>query len=98
MGADGPRFPAVSFTEPVDPAGVLSAAAKGADRRSAVPAVRGDAGRPWCVRRLIVGQGLFAVVPVSLTVDADRYPTGLTTHTFEIKDPRDADELVCGAR
>lgn len=41
---------------------------------------------------------LFAVVPVSVAVDADRYPTGLTTHTFARKDLRDANELVCEAR
>lgn len=96
--AHGSRFPAVPFTEPVDPTGVLSAAAKvliaerlceqfGVTRADCV--AYGDSASD---------KDLFAVVPVSVAVNADRHLTGLATHVYEGEDLWDAYELVRRAR
>jgi len=96
--AYGSRFPAVPFTEPVDPSGVLSAAAKVliADRLCR----RFGVTRADCVAYgdSSSDKDLFAVVPVSVAVNADRHLTGLATHTYEGKDLWNAYELVYEAR
>ncbi|WP_338698349.1 HAD-IB family phosphatase [Streptomyces sp. Q6] len=92
--AYGSRFPAVPFTEPVDSAGVLSAAAKvkiadrlceefGVDRADCV--AYGDS---------LSDVDLFAAVPVSVAVNADRHLVGLATHSYVGRDLRKAYELV----
>ncbi|CAL9517697.1 hypothetical protein SUDANB105_03743 [Streptomyces sp. enrichment culture] len=92
--AHGSRFPAVPFTEPVDPAGVLSAAAKVliADRLCQEFGVT----RADCVAYgdSLSDKDLFAAVPVSVAVNADRHLTGIATHAYEGKDLWDAYELV----
>ncbi|WP_432026771.1 HAD family hydrolase [Streptomyces sp. 1222.5] len=92
--AHGSRFPAVPFTEPVDPAGALSAAAKVtiADRLCAEFGVA----RADCVAYgdSSSDKDLFAVVPVSVAVNADGHLAGLATHSYTGRDLWDAYELV----
>ncbi|MER5857796.1 HAD-IB family phosphatase [Streptomyces sp900105245] len=92
----GSRFPAVPFTEPVDPAGALSAAAKVtiADRLCAEFGVA----RAECVAYgdSSSDKELFAVVPVSVAVNADGHLAGLATHSYTGRDLWDAYELVAG--
>lgn len=96
--AYGSRFPAVPFTEPVDPAGLLSSVAKVriADRLCEEFGV----GRTDCVAYgdSMSDRDLFQVVPVSVAVNADQHLTGLATHSYVGRDLRDAYELVCAAR
>ncbi|WP_460067635.1 HAD family hydrolase [Streptomyces sp. YKOK-I1] len=96
--AHGSRFPALPFTEPVDPAGVLSAAAKVviADRLCAEFGVT----REDCVAYGDSGsdKDLFKAVPVSVAVNADHRLAGLATHSYAGKDLWDAYELVRQAR
>ncbi|MEU2712738.1 haloacid dehalogenase-like hydrolase [Streptomyces sp. NPDC007205] len=92
--AYGSRFPAVPFTEPVDPSGVLSAAAKVtiADRLCAEFGVA----RADCVAYgdSMSDKDLFAAVPVSVAVNADNHLAGLATHSYAGRDLWDAYELV----
>ncbi|WP_225832758.1 HAD family phosphatase [Streptomyces sp. NK08204] len=92
--AFGSRFPAVPFTEPVDPAGVLSAAAKVtiADRLCEEFGVT----RADCVAYgdSMSDKDLFAVVPVSVAVNADGHLAGLATHAYTGRDLWDAYELA----
>ncbi|MEV6834449.1 HAD-IB family phosphatase [Streptomyces sp. NPDC051133] len=92
--AHGSRFPAVPFTEPVDPSGVLSAAAKViiADRLCAEFGVT----RAECVAYGDSSSDteLFAVVPVSVAVNADGHLAGLATHSYSGRDLWHAYELV----
>lgn len=96
--AYGSRFPAVPFTEPVDPAGVLRAEAKvriadllceefGVTRAECV--AYGDSGSD---------KALFGAVPVSVAVNADHHLAGLATHTYMGMDLWEAYELVCSGR
>ncbi|MEU2064617.1 haloacid dehalogenase-like hydrolase [Streptomyces sp. NPDC013455] len=92
--AHGSRFPAVPFTEPVDPSGVLSAAAKVtiADRLCEEFGVA----RADCVAYgdSSSDKELFAVVPVSVAVNADTHLAGLATHSYTGRDLWDAYEMV----
>ncbi|CAL9495558.1 HAD family hydrolase [Streptomyces sp. enrichment culture] len=92
--AYGSRFPAVPFTEPVDPSGVLSAAAKVviADRLCAEFGVS----RSACVAYgdSLSDKDLFAVVPTSVAVNADDHLAGLATHAYTGRDLWDAYDLV----
>ncbi|MEV0219429.1 HAD-IB family phosphatase [Streptomyces sp. NPDC050704] len=96
--AYGSRFPAVPFTEPVDPAGILSAAAKVriADRLCEEFGVE----RADCVAYgdSMSDRDLFGAVPVSVAVNADQHVAGLATHSYVGLDLRDAYELVRGTR
>ncbi|MCS0601679.1 haloacid dehalogenase-like hydrolase [Streptomyces sp. LP11] len=96
--AHGSRFPAVPFTEPVDPSGVLSAAAKVivADRLCAEFGVT----RADCVAYgdSSSDKELFAVVPVSVAVNADDHLAGLASHSYTGRDLWDAYELAVDAR
>lgn len=96
--AYGSRFPAIPFTEPVDPAGALNAAAKVqiADRLCKEFGVT----RSDCVAYgdSMSDRDLFGVVSVSVAVNGDSHLSGLATHSYEGKDLWDAYELVCGAR
>ncbi|MET9731777.1 haloacid dehalogenase-like hydrolase [Streptomyces sp. NPDC006458] len=92
--AHGSRFPAVPFTEPVDPAGALSPAAKVviADRLCAQFGVS----RAECVAYgdSLSDRDLFAAVPTSVAVNADEHLAGLATHAYAGLDLWDAYELV----
>jgi len=96
--AFGSRFPAVPFTEPVDPSGVLTAAAKVeiADR------LCGEFGvaREDCIAYgdSLSDTDLFAAVPISVAVNADRHLSGLATHSYMGGDLWEAYELVRHAR
>jgi len=96
--AHGSRFPAVPFTEPVDPAGVLSAAAKVhiADRLCAEFGVT----RADCIAYgdSMSDKDLFGVVPISVAVNADSHLSGLATHSYMGRDLWEAYELVQRAR
>jgi phosphoserine phosphatase len=96
--AYGSRFPAVPFTEPMDLAGVLTAAAKVriADRLCEEFGVN----RADCVAYgdSLSDKDLFGVVPVSVAVNADLHLSDLATHSYRGQDLWDAYELVRGAR
>ncbi|MGW5651760.1 haloacid dehalogenase-like hydrolase [Streptomyces humi] len=94
--AFGSRFPAVPFVEPVNPAGILTAAAKviiadrlceqfGVDRADCV--AYGDS---------MSDRDLFAAVPVSVAVNADGHLAGLATYSYTGLDLWNAYELACG--
>jgi phosphoserine phosphatase len=90
----GSRFPALPFTEPVDPAGILSAAAKVriADRLCAELGVE----RADCIAYgdSMSDKDLFAAVPLSVAVNADRHLAGVATHSYVGRDLSDAYALV----
>jgi len=92
--AHGSVFPAVPFTEPVDPAGVLTAAAKVdvADRLCQEFGVA----RVDCVAYgdSLSDKDLFGAVPVSVAVNADCHLSGLATHSYMGGDLWEAYELV----
>ncbi|MFE9092697.1 HAD family hydrolase [Streptomyces sp. NPDC007264] len=92
--AFGSRFPPLPFREPVDPAGLLSAAAKVhvADRLCAEFGVR----RADCVAYgdSMSDRDLFEAVPVSVAVNADRHLTGRATHSYVGRDLWEAYALV----
>jgi len=92
--AHGSVFPAVPFTEPVDPAGVLTAAAKVdiADRLCREFGVA----RADCVAYgdSLSDKDLFGAVPVSVAVNADRHLSGLATHSYIGGDLWEAYEFV----
>jgi phosphoserine phosphatase len=96
--AFGSRFPAVPFSEPLDPAGVLTAAAKVeiADRLCKEFGVT----RADCIAYgdSSSDKDLFGVVPISVAVNADRHLAGLATHSYMGEDLWEAYELVCRAR
>ncbi|AYC40044.1 hypothetical protein DWG14_04290 [Streptomyces griseorubiginosus] len=96
--AYGSRFPAVPFVEPVDPTGVLSAAAKVliADRLCAEFGVT----RADCIAYgdSSSDKDLFGVVPVSVAVNADHHLSEISTHSYTGTDLWDAYELVRAAR
>ncbi|NEB04602.1 haloacid dehalogenase-like hydrolase [Streptomyces sp. SID13726] len=96
--AHGSRFPAIPFTEPVDPAGVLSAAAKVlvADRLCEQFGVT----RADCVAYgdSSSDRDLFGVVPISVAVNADSHLSEISTHSYKGRDLWEAYELVRQAR
>ncbi len=96
--AYGSHFPAVPFVEPVDPTGVLSAAAKVliADRLCAEFGVT----RADCVAYgdSSSDKDLFGAVPVSVAVNADHHLSEISTHSYTGTDLWDAYELVRVAR
>ncbi|MFD5700850.1 HAD family hydrolase [Streptomyces lasiicapitis] len=92
--AYGSRFPAVPFTEPVNPTGILNAAAKvkianrlceefGVSRADCV--AYGDS---------LSDLDLFAAMPVSVAVNADPRLVDLATHAYVGRDLWKAYELV----
>ncbi|MEU7581795.1 HAD-IB family phosphatase [Streptomyces sp. NPDC041068] len=96
--AHGSRFPAVPFTEPIDPTGILNAAGKVkiADRLCEEFGVS----RSDCVAYgdSLSDLELFGAVPVSVAVNADQRLVGLATHSYVGRDLRKAYELVRHAR
>lgn len=96
--AHGSRFPALPFTEPVDPAGVLNARAKVhiADRLCEKFGVT----RADCVAYgdSASDRELFAAVPFSVAVNADHHLSDISTHSYMGMDLWEAYELVSGAR
>ncbi|MEI5098935.1 haloacid dehalogenase-like hydrolase [Streptomyces sp. PmtG] len=92
--AFGSQFPAVPFTEPVKPEGILNAAAKVeianrlCEELGVAPAdcvAYGDS---------LSDLDLFTAVPVSVAVNADPRLVELATHTYAGRDLRKAYELV----
>lgn len=96
--AYGSRFPSVPFAEPVDPAGILTPAAKVeiADRLCAKFGLT----RADCVAYgdSLSDAELFGTVPISVAVNADRHLVGLATHSYMGQDLWDVYELVRRAR
>ncbi|MFK8908265.1 HAD family hydrolase [Streptomyces sp. YS-3] len=92
--AHGSLFPEVPFTRPVDPAGILSAAAKVtiAERLRARFAV--DPADCVAYGDSMSDVDLFAAVPVSVAVNADRHLAGRATHTYSGGDLREAYALA----
>ncbi|MEV0526834.1 HAD-IB family phosphatase [Streptomyces sp. NPDC050439] len=95
--AYGSRFPSVPFTEPVNPTGILNAAAKVkiANRLCEEFGV----GQSDCIAYgdSLSDLELFGAVPVSVAVNADHRLAGLATHSYVGRDLRKAYELVRGA-
>lgn len=92
--AYGSRFPTVPFREPIDPAGILSAAAKvkiADELCAAFGLTRAD-----CVAYgdSMSDAELFAAIPVSVAVNADHHLAGLASRTYTGRDLREAYELV----
>ncbi|GAA3989569.1 hypothetical protein GCM10022232_24110 [Streptomyces plumbiresistens] len=96
--AYGSRFPALPFTEPVDPAGVLSAAAKVriADRLCEQFGVT----RTDCIAYgdSLSDKDLFGAVPISVAINANSHLAGISTHAYMGLDLWEAYELVRHAR
>ncbi|MFK4099584.1 HAD family hydrolase [Streptomyces sp. NPDC019531] len=96
--AHGSRFPAVPFTESLDPAGVLSAAAKVliADRLCEQFGVT----RADCIAYgdSSSDKDLFAAVPISVAVNADHHLSDISTHSYKGMDLWEAYELVRNTR
>ncbi|MFI1103299.1 HAD family hydrolase [Streptomyces melanogenes] len=92
--AHGSVFPEVPFTRPVDPTGILSAAAK----VTVAERLRAEFGvsRADCVAYgdSMSDVELFAAVPVSVAVNADRHLAGRATHTYTGGDLREAYALA----
>ncbi|MER5970789.1 HAD-IB family phosphatase [Streptomyces sp. NPDC002055] len=96
--AYGSRFPAVPFREPVDPAGILSPAAK--VRIADELCVRFGVARADCVAYgdSMSDAELFAAVPTSVAVNADHHLTDLASRAYTGRDLREAYELVRNRR
>ncbi|MGK5632073.1 HAD family hydrolase [Streptomyces sp. URMC 123] len=99
-GADatyGSRFPAVPFREPVDPTGILSAAAK--VRIADELCARFGVSRADCVAYgdSLSDAALFAALPVSVAMNADHHVAELASHAYTGRDLREAYELVRAA-
>jgi phosphoserine phosphatase len=96
--AHGSVFPAVPFTRPVEPAGILTPAAKVnvAERLCA------EFGVTWadCVAYgdSRTDADLFGAVPVSVAVNANPHLVALATHSYVGRDLWEAYELVGPAR
>lgn len=92
--AHGSRFPDVPFTQPLDPTGILSAAAKVeiAGRLCTEFGVPLEA----CVAYgdSLSDAAIFAAVPTAVAVNADHHLADLATHTYVGSDLREAYELV----
>lgn len=96
--AYGSRFPRVPFIEPVDPAGILTPAAKVeiADRLCS----RFGLTRADCVAYgdSLSDAELFGTVPTSVAVNGDQHLAALATHSYMGRDLWEAYELVRRAR
>lgn len=92
--AHGSRFPDLPFTQPVDPSGILNAAAKVkiADRLCAEFGVTLD--RCVAYGDSMSDAEIFAVVPTTVAMNADHHLSGLATHTYTGGDLREAYEQV----
>ncbi|GAA0445884.1 HAD family hydrolase [Streptomyces stramineus] len=96
--AHGSRWPEVPFLDPVDPAGILDAGAKVriADELCAEYGL----GRADCVAYgdSMSDALLFAVVPVSVAVNADHHVRDIAAHAYAGRDLREAYALVGAPR
>ncbi|MEU1376827.1 haloacid dehalogenase-like hydrolase [Streptomyces triculaminicus] len=95
--AHGSRWPAVPFRDPVDPAGILDASAK--VRIADELCERYGLGRADCVAYgdSMSDARLFAVVPVSVAVNADHHVRDIASHAYGGRDLREAYALVADA-
>ncbi len=95
--AHGSRFPAVPFREPIDPAGILTAAAK--VRIADELCARFGVGWDRCVAYgdSMSDVELFGAVSTSVAVNADHHVGGLATHSYTGRDLREAYALVADA-
>ncbi|MFI9239069.1 HAD family hydrolase [Streptomyces sp. NPDC053079] len=94
--AHGSLWPAVPFRDPVDPAGILDAAAK--VRIADELCARFGLTRADCVAYgdSMSDARLFAMVPVSVAVNADHHVRDLASHHYTGLDLREAYELISG--
>ncbi|MFJ9905370.1 HAD family hydrolase [Streptomyces sp. NPDC101152] len=95
--AYGSRFPAVPFTQPVDPAGVLNAAAKVQIAIRLCQEFRVTTADCVAYGDSQSDRDLFGAVPVSVAVNADRHLSSLATHSYRGGDLWEAYELVRNA-
>ncbi|MEV5237595.1 HAD-IB family phosphatase [Streptomyces cinnamoneus] len=95
--AHGSRWPSVPFRDPVDPAGILDAAAK--VRIADELCARFGLSRTDCVAYgdSMSDVQLFAAVPVSVAINADHHVRHLASHAYTGLDLRGAYERVSGA-
>ncbi|MET8680387.1 haloacid dehalogenase-like hydrolase [Streptomyces sp. NPDC004647] len=96
--AYGSRFPAVPFREPIDPAGILSAAAK--VRIADELCAKFGVGRADCVAYgdSMSDAELFGALPVSVAVNADHHVSGLASYAYTGSDLREVYELIRNRR
>ncbi|MFD7015155.1 HAD family hydrolase [Streptomyces sp. NPDC059161] len=94
--AHGSRFPEVPFTRPVDPAGILSPAAKVTVMGRLCAEFGVGAGDCVAYGDSMSDVELFAAVPVSVAVNADHHLAGRATHTYSGGDLREAFALAQG--
>ncbi|MFI6640390.1 HAD family hydrolase [Streptomyces sp. NPDC050504] len=92
--AHGSLWPAVPFTAPVDPAGILTADAKvrvAGELRARFGVAAAD-----CVAYgdSMSDAKIFRAVPVTVAVNADHHLTGIATHSYTGGDLREAYGLV----
>ncbi|MDT9692003.1 haloacid dehalogenase-like hydrolase [Streptomyces sp. P9(2023)] len=92
--AHGSRWPAVPFTEPIHRPGILDAAAK--VRIAWRLCTEYGVGLEDCVAYgdSMSDAQLFATVPVTVAVNADRHLAGLSRHSYTGADLREAYDLV----
>ncbi|MER0446973.1 HAD-IB family phosphatase [Streptomyces sp. Edi4] len=90
----GSLFPDVPFTRPVDPAGILSPAAKVTVMKRLCAQFGVDPASCVAYGDSMSDVDLFAAVPVSVAVNADHHLAGLATHTYTGDDLREAYALV----
>lgn len=92
--AHGSRWPSVPFRDPIDPAGILTSAAKvriADELCRTFGLTRGD-----CVAYgdSLSDAELFAALPVSVAVNADHHVSGIATYAYTGTDLRNAYALV----
>ncbi|MGW3623142.1 HAD family hydrolase [Streptomyces sp. NPDC000880] len=92
--AHGSRFPELPFARPVDPSGILNAAAK--VKIAAALCAEFGVGLDACVAYgdSMSDAEIFTVVPTTVAMNADHHLSGLATHTYTGGDLREAYELV----
>ncbi|MFI0734694.1 HAD family hydrolase [Streptomyces sp. NPDC021225] len=92
--AQGSRWPAVPFREPLDPEGILTPAAK--VRIADELCAKFGLSREDCVAYgdSMSDAELFAVVPVSIAVNADHHVSEIASHGYTGRDLREAYELA----
>ncbi|MFJ6085524.1 HAD family hydrolase [Streptomyces sp. NPDC092369] len=96
--AHGSLFPAVPFTQPVDPAGLLSAAAKVEIARRLCEEFGVTSADCVAYGDSFSDKDLFGAVSTSVAVNADLHLSGLATHSYMGMDLWEAYELVRHAR
>ena len=92
--ARGSRFPEVPFRRPVDPAGILSPAAKVKIAEELCTRFRVTTADCIAYGDSLSDADLFAAVPLSVAVNGDRHVSSLASCAYRGRDLREAYELA----